>query len=48
MTGYLKNACRLVRSVEAFEKSRARKGMMRLAERARYDAGRHRKSLNLG
>ena len=48
MTGYLKNAGRLIRSVEAFKISLARKKMVRLAERDRCGAGRHRQSLNLG
>ena len=48
MPGYLKNAGKLIRSVEALKISLARKRMVRLAERDCCGAGRHRKSLNLG
>jgi hypothetical protein len=48
MPGYLKNAGKLIRSVEALKISLARKRMVRLAERNCCGAGRHRKSLDLG
>jgi len=48
MTGYLKSVGSLIWSVEAFQLSTARKGMVRLAERDRCGAGHHRKLLNLG
>lgn len=48
MPGDLKNADRLIRSVEAFHLSLALKRMVRLAERNCYGAGRHKQSGILG
>jgi len=48
MPGVLKNAGRPFRSVEAFHNRWCAKILMRLVERDRYGAGRHKKSLNLG
>ena len=44
----MKNAGRLIRSVEAFHQSLVRQRMVRLEERDRCGADRHKHSLNLG
>jgi len=48
MPGVLKNAGRPFRSVEAFHNRWRAKIIVRLVERDRYGADRHKKSLNLG
>ena len=48
MSGVLKNAGRPFRSVEAFHNRWRAKILMRLVERDRCGADRHKKSLNLG
>ena len=46
MSGIVKNAGRPVRSVEAFHNRWRAKKLMRLVERDRYGADRHKKLLN--